>query len=345
MSIDMVKIGLAPVDGVTDAAFRQVTDELGSPDLMYTEFIPTEGLFRGREVLLEGLRKHKSKTPIIAQFFGPYPEFYMYAYFIASELGFDGIDVNMGCPDVNIVKKGGGAALLLDLPRATAILQTLVKAREDWKNGKRLKDTDLPDTMKQAVNRLKYADEKLAPEGLPISVKTRIGYHVSQVKEVIPTLIAAGAERIAMHGRTFDARYSGSADWEEIAQAKLLTKGTGVQLYGNGDVHSRRHALEMVQRYGVDGVLIARASFGNPWVFHDEIPSFPKRLETMLYHARLFLHYRPSFDLRPMRKHLSWYCKGAEGSAKIRERLMKVVTLTDLEVVLNTVDLSDGNLS
>lgn len=335
-----VKIGLAPVDGVTDAAFRQVTDEFGHPDLMYTEFIPTEGLYRGREVLLEGLRKHNTTTPIIAQFFGPYPEYYSYAYFIASELGFSGIDVNMGCPDVNIVKKGGGAALLLDLPRATAILHSLVKAREEWRNGKRLKDTDLPEHMLQAVDRLK--DESVSDvsaQGLPISVKTRIGYHVSQVSEVIPTLIAAGVERIAIHGRTFDARYSGMANWEEIAKAKSLTVGTKVQLFGNGDVHGRKHGMEVAAQYGVDGVLIARSSFGNPWVFHDEVPPFEKRLETMLYHARLFLHYRPNFDLRPMRKHFSWYCKGAEGSAKIRDRLMKVVTLTDLETVLSSVDL------
>lgn len=336
-----VKIGLAPVDGVTDAAFRQVTDELGHPDLMYTEFIPTEGLYRGREVLLEGLRKHKTTTPIIAQFFGPYPEYYSHAYFIASELGFSGIDVNMGCPDVNIVKKGGGAALLLDLPRATAILRSLVKAREEWRNGKRLKDTDLPQNMQQAVNLLKGEGVSNIPntQGLPISVKTRIGYHVSQVSEVIPTLIAAGAERIVVHGRTFDARYSGMANWEEIAKAKDLTRGTKVQLFGNGDVYDRKHGMEMAARYGVDGVLIARSSFGNPWVFHDETPTFEERLETMLYHAQLFLYYRPNFDLRPMRKHLSWYCKGAEGSAKIRDRLMKVVTLTDLEAVLSSVHL------
>ncbi|MFZ2026217.1 MAG: tRNA-dihydrouridine synthase [Microgenomates group bacterium] len=331
---DKNTIGLAPVDGVSDAAFRQVTDEYGKPDFMYTEFIPTEGLYRGREVLLAGLKRHKSKTPIYAQFFGPHPKFYMYAFFVAAELGFTGIDVNMGCPDTNIVKKGGGAALLLDLPRAKEIIATLISARTDWANGKRLADTDLPENMKAAVDALRINPTVDINTRLSISVKTRIGYHESQVKEVIPTLIDAGVERIALHGRTFDARYSGQANWEEIARAKELTKGSNVTLFGSGDVQGRKMGEEMIRTYGVDGVLIARAAFGNPWVFTDEVVSFEKRKEVMLYHARLFLQYRPDFDLRPMRKHLSWYCKGMEGSAKLRDQLMKVVTLSDLTALL-----------
>lgn len=338
-------IGLAPVDGVTDAAFRQVTDELGRPDVMYTEFVTTEGLFRGREALLHALDKHKTNTSIIAQFFGPHPHFYSYAFFIAAELGFSGVDVNMGCPDTNIVKKGGGAALLLDLPRAKEIIQILMTSREEWKNGKRLADTDLPDNMKQVVEKLKAKSlnqkEKLASVNwtgcqgqLPISVKTRIGYHVSQISEIIPFLIDAGVERIALHGRTFDARYSGAADWDEIARAKDFTKGTNVALWGNGDVRSMKQARECIKKYGVDGVLVARATFGNPWFFSEKEPLFEERKKTMIYHAKLFLQYRPDLDLRPMRKHLSWYCKGMEGSAKLRDRLMKVVDLADLKSVL-----------
>lgn len=327
-------IGLAPVDGVSDAAFRQVTDELGRPDLMYTEFVPTEGLYRGREALLAALQKHKTNIPIIAQFFGPHPRFYTYAFFVAAELGFSGIDINMGCPDTNIVKKGGGAALLLDLPRAKEIIQSIQQARTDWGNGMRLSDTDLPETMKQAVYALRGQQTSEVCKRLPISVKTRIGYHSSQIQEVIPTLIEAGVERIALHGRTFDARYSGIANWDEIAKAKELTRGTSVELLGNGDVRNRKHGNELIKKYGVDGVLIARAAFGNPWVFKDEDVDFEIRKKTMLYHAKLFLEYRPTFDLRPMRKHLSWYCKGIEGSAKLRDKLMKVVTMEDLTSVL-----------
>lgn len=327
-------IGLAPVDGVSDAAFRQVTDELGKPDVMFTEFITTEGLFRGREVLLHALDKHRTSTPIIAQFFGASPEYYMYAFFVAVELGFYGIDVNMGCPDTNIVKKGGGAGLLLDLPRAKEIIKVLRQSREDWKNGKTLSNTDLPDRMKRVIETMAQNSNKKTNFEMPISVKTRIGYHETQVTEVIPTLIEAGVERIELHGRTFDARYSGLANWDEIAKAKECTKGTNVQLWGNGDVHSIEQAKEKMKIYGVDGILIARASFGNPWIFKSYTPSVEERLKTMRYHAELFLKYRTDLDLRPMRKHLSWYCKGMEGSARLRNSLMQVVTLSDLKSVL-----------
>lgn len=330
-------IALAPVDGVTDAAFRQVTDELSKPDFMYTEFVTTEGLYRGRETLLHALDKHKTNTSIIAQFFGPHPHFYSYAFFVAAELGYQGVDVNMGCPDTNIVKKGGGAALLLDLPRAREIINTLKQARHEWENGKRLADTDLPESIKQAIyKRQGQHTSEVCKWHMPISVKTRIGYHSSQINEVIPFLIEAGVERIALHGRTFDARYSGKADWNEIAKAKVYTKGTNVQLWGNGDIHSIIEADEKMKVYGVDGVLIARAAFGNPWFFNGYIPTFEERKTTMLYHAQLFLHYRPDLDLRPMRKHLSWYCKGVEGSAKMRDNLMKVTTLDDLKKSLET---------
>ena len=331
-------IALAPIDGVTDAAFRQVTDEMGKPDIMYTEFVTTEGLFRGRETLLHALDKHKTNTPIIAQFFGPHPPFYEYAFFIAVELGFAGVDVNMGCPDTNIVKKGGGAALLLDLPRAREIVRVLLTAREEWENGKTLADTDLPDNMKLTVEKMKgpVGNRCGCREGqhIPISVKTRIGYHESQVNEVIPALIDIGVERIALHGRTFDARYSGRANWDEIARAKELTKGTSVELWGNGDIHNMIDARKKIKDYGVDGALIARAAFGNLWLFREYVPTFEERKKAMMYHAQLFLKYRPELDLRPMRKHLSWYCKGQEGSAKLRDTLMKVVTLEDLKNIL-----------
>ena len=335
-----MNIALAPVDGVTDAAFRQITDELGKPDLMYTEFVTTEGLFRGRETILHALDKHKTNTPIIAQFFGPHPQYYEYAFFIAAELGFAGVDVNMGCPDTNIVKKGGGAALLLDLPRAREIIKVLLTSQEEWKNGKRLADTDLPENMKQAVFKMKSSEMYLGNlagcQGqLPISVKTRIGYHESQIEEVVPFLIEAGVKRIALHGRTFDAHYSGSADWGQIAKAKELTKGTSVQLWGSGDIKSIKQANEFIKLYGVDGILIARAAFGNPWIFKEYVPSWEERKNAMLYHAELFLKYRPDLDLRPMRKHITWYCKGIEGSAKLRDRLMKVITLDDLVNVLD----------
>ena len=335
-------IALAPVDGVTDAAFRQVVDEIGHPDVMFTEFVTTEGLFKGRETLLHALDMHKTNTPIIAQFFGPNPHFYSYAFFIAAELGFSGVDVNMGCPDTNIVKKGGGAALLLDLPRARDIIKVLLKSRDEWNNGKRLSDTDLPTNMKLKVEEMKNlaSVNRSGCQGqMPISVKTRIGYHESQISEIIPYLIESGVERIELHGRTFDQRYSGLADWDEIARAALLAHSSNIPLWGNGDVKSVLDAHQKMAHYGVDGVLIARAAFGNPWLFASHIATFEERKQTMLHHAALFLQYRPDLDLKPMRKHLSWYCKGQEGSAKLRDKLMKVTNIHDLNVILGILSL------
>jgi len=347
----MKPIVMAPVDGITDAAFRQIVDEIGRPDAMFTEFIPTEGLYRGRTTLLHALQRHSSNTPVYAQFFGGKPEFFSYAFFVAAELGYTGIDVNMGCPDTNIVHKGGGAGLLCDLPRAQEIIQALVVARQEWQNGKRLKDTDLPEHMKGAVYKMAKTSLFSAVRGsiggspraekgdiepqMSISVKTRIGYTHPQVNEVIPTLIEAGVDRIELHGRTFAQRYSGLANWDEIAHAKELTKGTHVTLWGNGDIHTMAQAREYIEKYGVDGILIARATFGNPWLFAERTPSVDELFKTMIRHAKLYLAYRPGMDLRPMRKHLAWYCKGYEGSARLRGELMQVTTIADVERILS----------
>lgn len=326
-------IGLAPVDGVTDAAFRKIVDEVGKPDIMFTEFAPTEGLYRGRTVLLNAFKKHTSETPIVAQFFGGDPRYFYYAFFIAAALGYDGVDVNMGCPDSSIVKKGGGAGLLLDLPRAGLIIQTIHTAQSEWKNGKTLYDTDINEEMKLAVRAMSGSAQN-RNKRLTVSVKIRIGYDESQMPEAIKTLLEFHLDRISIHGRTFKQRYSGLADWDEIAKAVQAAKGSGTKIFGNGDIHSLSDAHKKIVDYGVDGVLIARAAFGNPWIFADTHPAPQERFAMMLHHARLFLEYRPELDLKPMRKHFAWYCKGLENAANLRSQLMNVTTLEDLQKIL-----------
>lgn len=326
-------IGLAPVDGVTDAAFRQIVDEVGKPDILFTEFTPTEGLYRGRSVLLASLKKHTSKTPVVAQFFGGDPRYFSYAFFLAAELGYDGIDVNMGCPDSSIVKKGGGAGLLLDLPRAGAIIKTLHSAQSEWLNGKTIYDTDLPNEMKDAIRMLSHEPRDLK-EKLTISVKVRIGYETSQMPDLVKTLLEFKLDRISIHGRTFRQRYSGLANWDEIGKAVQVSKGSGTKIVGNGDVHSLSEAHKKMVDYGVDGILIARAAFGNPWLFADRVPTEIERFDMMIRHAELYLHYRPDLDLKPMRKHFAWYCKGIQNAANLRSQLMNVTTLEELKRTL-----------
>ena len=302
-------IGLAPMDGITDAAFRQVVDEVGKPDILFTEFIPAEGLVRGRSTLLNGLKKHSSDTPVIAQFFGNNPEYFYQAFFIAAKQGFSGVDVNMGCPELSIVKKGSGSALINNPKRAKEIIAALQQARGDLRGRARGQMT--------------------------ISVKTRIGFDKATTKEWIGQLLEARPDFITVHGRIFTQKYGGKADWDEIKKAVKMAKGTKTKIWGNGDVRSREEAQNKIKEYGVDGVLVGRAALGNPWLFAGKIPTFQERLKMMEYHAKLFLEYRPDLDLRPMRKHLAWYCKGEEGSAKLREKLMKVVTMKDLQEILS----------
>ncbi len=324
-------IGLAPLDGITDSAFRQIVDEVGKPDMLFTEFIPVAGLSKGRTILLNGLVKHASKTPVIAQFFGKEPEYFYNAFFIAAALGFNGVDVNMGCPDPSVVRKGGGAGLINDPETAKKIMMVLHKAREDWKNGKKISDTDVPDNIKQKVEKMLVGTIK---KEMTLSIKTRIGFDRPITEKWIGQLLEVSPDFITVHGRIFTQRYAGRADWEEIQKAVMLAKNTKTKLFGNGDVHSCAQAHEKMENYNVDGVLIARAALGNPWLFANSSPSLEERKQTILRHAELFLQYRPELDLRPMRKHFAWYCKQEMGSAALRKQMMSVVTLDDLRNVL-----------
>ncbi len=324
-------IALAPLDGITDSAFRQIVDEIGKPDMLFTEFIPVAGLSKGRTILLNGLVKHVSETPIIAQFFGKEPEYFYNAFFIAAALGFNGVDVNMGCPDPSVVRKGGGAGLINDPETAKKIILALQKARKDWKKGKKISDTDVPDNIKQAVTKMSVGSIK---EKMTLSIKTRTGFDSPITEKWIGELLETSPDFITVHGRIFTQRYAGRADWEEIQKAVKLAENTKTKILGNGDVHSLFEAKEKMEKYKVDGVLIARAALGNPWLFSDAIPTLEERKRTILRHAELFLHYRPELDLRPMRKHFAWYCKQEMGSAALRKQMMSVVTLQDLRNVL-----------
>ncbi len=329
-------IGLAPLDGITDSAFRQIVDEIGKPDLMYTEFIPVKGLSKGRTVLLNGLARHTSKTPVFAQFFGTEPTYFYNAFFIAATLGFSGVDVNMGCPDTSVVKKGAGAGLINTPETAKQIITVLYNARKDWNNGKSITDTDIPATIKQAVFRMQRSHSNMVSirKNVSISVKTRIGFDTPITEKWIGQLLDTPVDIISIHGRVFTQKYSGKADWEEIYKAVVIAKNTNIKIFGNGDVHSLREAKQKMEEYSVDGVLIGRAALGNPWLFADAIPTLEERKRTILRHAELFLHYRPKLDLRPLRKHFAWYCKQEMGNAALRKQMMSVVTLQDLRNVL-----------
>lgn len=301
-------IGLAPMDGVTDAAFRFIVDTYGHPDLLYTEFVSVAGLPFGRSALSRRLLKHQTTTPIIAQLFGADPELFYRATFKVLELGFAGVDINMGCTDRHVFSRGGGAALILQPDLAVKIIGSAKKAVKDWGRKK-----------------------------VPVSVKTRTGFKTHQTKEWISRLLEASPEMICIHGRTYEQKYLGKTDWEQIGLAAKLAKNSATKIFGNGDVKSREEALEKIVRYHLAGVLIGRAALGNPWIFKGETPTLKQRIEVILAHCRQFTRFFPKGDFRAMRKHLGWYAKGFVGSAKVRNSLMKVNNIEEVKSSLDIV--------
>ena len=299
-------IGLAPMDGVTDAAFRYIVDTYGKPDIIYTEFVSVKGLQIGRPAMMRMLLKHKTSTPIVAQLFGNDPKLFYSASIKVQELGFDGIDINMGCPDSSVFARGGGAALILQ-----------------------------PTIAKKIIISVKCAVKDYGKKGLIVSVKTRTGYKVHQTKEWVSQLLQAEPDLICLHGRTYSQKFSGKADWEQIGIAAELAKKSNAKIFGNGDVKNRGEALEKIKQYKLDGVLIGRAALGNPWIFQDKAATQDERIKVTLEHCQKFIEFFPHGDFKAMRKHLTWYTKGFVGSARVRNSLMKVNNINEVREILS----------
>ncbi len=330
-------IAQAPMDGVSDAAFRYITDVHGRPDMLFTEFVPVEGIVHGRAEVLRPFIRHETKTPTIAQIYGTELPAFHTATIIALELGFDGIDINMGCPDKSVSGRGAGAGLIRTPDVARDIVVLVKKGVRDWKNGMNIADLDLRTRMKDASTVLQ---NRLQPvlkreRHITVSVKTRLGCECSVASEWIPRLAEMQIDWITLHGRTLKQLYTGRADWEEIARAKRSIAGTGVRLFGNGDIQSRQEALDKIQTYQLDGAMIGRASWGNPWVFCDEKPDTNTRLLTALEHCEAYTRLIPDGYFPPLRKHLAWYSRGFEQSSHVRRSLMQVSTLEDVRAILS----------
>ncbi len=331
-------IGLSPMDGVTDAAFRFIVDKYGKPDILFTEFTSVEGITHGAHQLLEAFIHHVTPTPTVAQIFGSDPKAFYKVAFILGEMGFDGIDINMGCPDPHVAKKGGGAALILRPSLAQEIVRETRRGTQDWANGRKIGDTGLKNSVIDFVKdfQTKFSLQPTLRE-LPVSVKTRIGYDKIVTAEWIQQLLEVEPVNISLHGRTLKQLYSGNSDWEEIGKASLLTKKTATTLLGNGDIRSMEDALHKIKTYGVDGVLIGRAAFGNPWIFKNETATLEQKFSTALEHCAVFDELTPKAHFLSLRKHLAWYCKGFDGAAETRAKLLQINTLKDVEQILRNV--------
>ena len=264
-------IGLSPMDGVTDSVFRLMTARQGKPDVIFTEFTHVHDVCRGPEFLLDSLHYHEAERPIVAQLYGKDPELFYQAAHVVCELGFDGLDINMGCPSRNVASSGSGAGLIRTPDLAHAIIRAARQGIADWTAGHTLETAGLKAARVDIVNQLN-ARRNHAPapirSTIPLSVKTRLGYDEVIVERWIEHLLLESPAVISLHGRTLQQMYKGEADWAAIGRAAQLIRGSGTLLFGNGDVQSLRELVRRVTETGVDGVLVGRAALGAPWFFH-----------------------------------------------------------------------------
>ncbi len=278
---------------VTDLPFRAIVARCGRPDVFYTEFISAHGLASdGRNRLIKDLAIGEHDHPIAAQFFGTWPEHLYAAGKLARELGFDGVDINMGCPDRAIVKQGAGIALA----KTPELAKDLITALRDGAGG------------------------------LPVAVKTRLGlYKTTEMETWLPALLAAKPDVLIVHGRTMKEMSKVPAHWDLIEQAAKWAHEAGVLCVGNGDITSRSQGEELARRHGVDGYMVGRGIFRDLWLFSaDARERTPReRLELLLGHTELWLAQwdgTKSFDL--MKKFYKMYCSGWPGAHDLRARLM-----------------------
>jgi len=306
---------LAPMADVTDVAFRRVIAKYGKPDVMWTEFVSADGLAlapeEGRQKLLKDLEYSEGERPIVAQFFSSQPENMEKAARLAVELGFDGIDINMGCPDRSIEKQGAGSAHIKNPKRAQEVI---------------------------------YAAKQGAGD-LPVSVKTRLGYNKDELDTWLPVLLETKPAAVTIHARTRKEMSKVPARWERIKAAVEIRDdlAPGVLILGNGDVVDVADARRKVAEAGADGAMLGRAIFGNPWLFSDlekikdssiegldsdvmiyhNKPELEERLRVMVEHTEAFEELLPHKNFAIMKKHYKAYVSGFNGAAELRHDLME----------------------
>lgn len=308
---------IAPMADVTDVAFREMIAKYSKPqgpDVMWTEFVSANGLCsQGREVLKRDLEFSDIERPIVAQLFTSSPENMKKAAALCRELGFDGIDINMGCPDKSIEKQGSGASHM-----------------KDWKNAQKV-----------------ILAAKEGAVDIPVSVKTRIGYNKIEFMEWLPKILECNIPALTVHLRTRKEMSKVDAHWELMPEIVKLVrdmtgeiKDGGTILIGNGDVQSVSDGKEKANKTGCDGVMIGRGIFGTPWFFNEKKfekgKTVTKRLNILVEHTKLFekkLGDIKSFAI--MKKHYKAYVNGFDGAKELRTELMECENAKGVEEKIN----------
>jgi nifR3 family TIM-barrel protein len=317
-------IVLAPMADVTDFAFRAMFAKYGKPDVFWTEFVSTDGMilakddnpddrgFTGHDKIFGDLKFDENQRPIVAQIFGSNLENVEKASQICAEMGFDGIDINMGCPDRSIEKQKCGAAMIKNPELAIEVIRAVRKGIEK------------------------------AGKNIPVSVKTRLGYNSDILEEWLPKLLAEKLAAITIHARTRKEMSLVPARWERIKRAVEirneiqadLSEDERTLIFGNGDVLSVEDGLEKCHATGADGAMVGRGIFGNPWFFEslekkndkkvlNKSISVKEKLKALIEHSELFAKYIGYKNFAVMKKHFKAYVNGFDGAKELRNSLME----------------------
>lgn len=323
-------VGLSPMDGVTDAACRLIIARHGRPGLIFTEFTAVEGLRAGAAILLNDFVFSPEERPVIAQLFGSEPDAFYQAAIIASALGFDGIDINMGCPAKNVTQRGAGAALIQDPARAREIIAAAKQGTADWAENPQLDAHPIHPKLHASI----HARLHPATAPLPVSVKTRIGLTEVTIESWVQELAQAEPVAITIHGRTLKQLYSGTANWDAIATAVRVLKGSGIIVLGNGDISSLDDGFKRAAEAGTDGFLLGRAAIGNPWIFQNTATTPEERIAVALEHAQVLHDLFGDAGFTRIRKHLLEYTRHFPGAKAVRTQLSTINTLADVQRIL-----------
>lgn len=308
---------LAPMAEVTDFPFREIIAKYsrhgnppagggGGPDIFWTEFVSADGLdSRGREKLVHNLKFSKKQKPIVAQLFGAKPESMRRAVAYVATLGFDGIDINLGCPDRSVQRQGAGAALI----KTPKLAREVVRAAIEGANG------------------------------LPVSVKTRLGYNKVEIETWIPELLKEDISALIIHGRTKKEMSLVPAHWDLIKRVVEIVRASGkdIPVIGNGDVQNLAEAKARIQETGCDGIMFGRAIFGNPWLFDAKAkePRVKDKLKVLLEHSKLFeKEFATVKNFAVMKKHYKAYVSGFDGAKELRTELMSAVDYKGVEKIV-----------
>ncbi len=327
----MVKIGnieigefpllLAPMEDITDPPFRKICKNFGV-DMMFTEFISSEGLIRDALKSTRKLKIVEEERPMGIQIFGHDIDSMKKAAALAEAAKPDIIDINFGCPVRKVVNKGAGAALLKDIPKMIEMTREIVKSTS-----------------------------------LPVTVKTRLGWDEKSkvIVDIAERLQDTGIQAITIHGRTRAQVYSGKADWTLIGEVKKNPR-IKIPVFGNGDIDGPVRALEVKEKYGVDGIMIGRASIGNPWIFQQikeflnngillPAPDIFERIRICKKHLLMSVEMKGGkTGILEMRKHYSGYFKGIRNFKSFKIALLQATSLIETEDILNNIEQTYKNL-